>query len=192
MDLIIEDKRFENVHFTVKELPRARYENCTFVSCDFGGMDLSEYVFADCRFERSNFALSLIKNCGFRTVVFEHCKLIGLRFDLLNTFGLEFSFDHCILDLSSFSKLKIKGTHFTHCQLHDVDFGETDLSSALITNCDCQRTTFEFTNLEKADLRHTINLVIDPTKNRLKKAKLGLSALPGLVLEYGISIDYDC
>ena len=108
-------------------LTKGEYENCTFNSCNFSDANFSDYKFIDCTFNDCNLSLSKINNTAFRDVKFKDCKMLGLRFDTCNAFGISFSFDGCQLNHSSFYKMKIKKTVFKSSQLHEVDFAEADL-----------------------------------------------------------------
>ncbi|MGG7552402.1 pentapeptide repeat-containing protein [Chryseobacterium arthrosphaerae] len=78
---------------------------------------------------------------------------------------------------------------FINSKLIEVDFTECDLSHAVISNCDLSGATFDHSNLEKADLRTSVNYSIDPALNRLKKAKFSLSEVYGLLYKFDIEID---
>ena len=117
------------------------------------------------------------------------CKLLGLRFDECNPLLLSFSFQGCILNFSSFYKLKIKGTAFKDCKLEEVDFVESDLTNVRFENCDLTMASFENTTLSGADLRSARNFFIDPEKNKVKKAKFSLSGLEGLLDKYDIVVE---
>ena len=119
---------------------------------------------------------------------FKDCKMLGLRFDSCNPFGLSFSFDGCQLNHSSFYKTKIKKTVFSNSQLQETDFAEADLTGAVFDNCDLMNAVFDRTLLEKADLRTSYNYTIDPETNRLKKAKFSVSSIAGLLAKYDINI----
>jgi uncharacterized protein YjbI with pentapeptide repeats len=102
---------------------------------------------------------------------------------------LSFSFEGCILDYSSFSRLKIKGTIFNQCKMEEVDFVESDLTSASFHACDLTRASFEKSILIGADLRAANNYSIDPESTRISKAKFSLDGIPGLLDKYDIVIE---
>jgi fluoroquinolone resistance protein len=115
--------------------------------------------------------------------------MLGLRFEECNTMLLSFSFEKCILDMSSFFRLRLKGTHFDNCSLHEVDFAETDLSRCSFANADMQGAIFDNTILEGADLSAAFNFQMDPDANYLKKARFSSNNLGGLLTKYGIIIN---
>jgi uncharacterized protein YjbI with pentapeptide repeats len=84
--------------------------------------------------------------------------------------------------------MKLKGIKFSNCQLHEVDFSETDLAQASFQASDLTNALFDRSNLENADFRSASNYIIDPDKNKIKKAKFSISGIPGLLLKYGIQI----
>jgi len=165
------------------------YENCRFVNCNFSNTDLSKISFTACEFKGSNLSMAKLMNTGIKEVKFLNCKLLGLHFDTCNHILFQAYFDTCLLNLSSFYKLKIKKTTFTNCSLREVDFTETDLSGSLFNNCDLAGALFQSANLEKADLRSSYNYSIDPERNRINKAKFSLIGISGLLDKYDIEIE---
>ena len=93
------------------------------------------------------------------------------------------------MNLTSFYKLKLKGTRFKNCGLQEADFTDSDLSLVSFDNCNFERAIFEGTNLEKADFRTSFHYSIDPSVNRIKKAKFSQSGLAGLLDKYDIVIE---
>lgn len=119
----IQDKIFEkNDTPTIGE-----YENCTFNVCNLADNDLSGYIFTDCKFTSCNLSMAKLYKTAFRDCAFKDCKMLGLRFDTCNEFGLSFSFNGCQLNHASFYKSKIKKTVFKDSQLQETDFAEADL-----------------------------------------------------------------
>jgi len=113
----------------------------------------------------------------------------GLRFDTCNEFGLSFSFENCLLNHSTFYKVKIKKTNFKNTQLIETDFTECDLTGSLFDNCDLDRAIFANSILEKVDFSTSYNFSINPEINRIKKAKFSLATISGLLDKYDIEID---
>lgn len=170
-------------------LTKGEYESCIFNSCNFSESDLSEFKFIDCIFNACNFSLAKLNRTAFRDVEFKDCKMLGIRFDTCNEFGLAFSFDGCQLNHSSFYKTNIKKTVFKNSQLEETDFADTDLTGAAFDNCNLRQAIFDHTNLEKADFRTSYNYSIDPEINRINKAKFSISGVSGLLDKYDIDIE---
>ncbi len=185
-EIYITDKTFDRND----TLTKGEYENCIFSSCNFADSDLSEFKFTDCTFNSCNLSLAKLNKTAFRDIKFKDCKMLGLRFDTCNEFGLSFSFDGCQLNHSTFYKTKIKKTIFKNSQLQETDFSEADLTSAMFDDCNFERATFDQTILEKADLRTSYNYSIDPEINRIKKAKFSILGVAGLLEKYDIEIEH--
>jgi uncharacterized protein YjbI with pentapeptide repeats len=130
-----------------------------------------------------------ILETAFKSVKFKDCKMLGLQFEDCNDFLFAVDFDHCLLNISNFCKINLKGTRFQKCSLQEVDFTETDLSRAVLEECDLTDAIFDHTNLEKADLRTARNFSINPVNNRIRKAKFSVNGLPGLLGSYDIEIE---
>jgi fluoroquinolone resistance protein len=183
------DKSFDKVNFKEILLPKGEYENCVFVNCIFAEVNLSDYKFTACEFKGCDLSLANVSNTAFREVIFRGCKMLGLRFDSCNQFGLTFRFEDCVVNHSSFYKTKIKKTVFRNSQLQETDFTQCDLSGAVFEQCDLFNASFENTILEKSDLRTALNYSIDPETNRIKKARFSLHGIPGLLNKYDIVIE---
>jgi fluoroquinolone resistance protein len=185
----IQDKTFDGNDFSQIPLTKGEYENCIFTNCNFTDKDLSDFKFIDCTFKGCNLSLVKLNKTAFRDVKFKDCKMLGLRFDTCNEFGLSFSFDGCQLNHSSFYKIKIQKTIFKNSQLQETDFVDCDLNSSVFENCDLTRATFENANIEKADFRTSYNYSIDPEINQIKKAKFSILGVSGLLDKYDIDIE---
>jgi fluoroquinolone resistance protein len=183
------DKTFERNDFALNPLVKGEYENCLFINCNFTENNLSEFKFIKCIFRDSNLSMCRLNKTVFMDVEFKDCKMLGLRFDTSNEFGLSFLFDGCLLNHSSFYKMKIKKTVFKNTQLLETDFTETDLTGAIFDNCNLTSATFEHTLLEKADFRTSYNYSIDPEINRIKRAKFSILGVAGLLEKYNIEIE---
>ncbi|WP_340200787.1 pentapeptide repeat-containing protein [Ascidiimonas sp. W6] len=185
----IEDQNFEGVHFLETPLKATDYENCNFSNCNFSGVDLKKITFMDCVFNECDFSEANLKDTGLKTVLFENCKLMGLRFDLCDPFLLAFSFKDCLLQYASFYLLKIKGTSFVNCNLEKADFTAAILNKASFSNCNLNEAVFESTNLQKADFRTAFNFSMDPEKNNLKGTRFSKNNLSGLLERYQLTIE---
>ncbi|SHF41362.1 Pentapeptide repeat-containing protein [Mariniphaga anaerophila] len=184
-----EGKTFKNDDFENSHPLKGEYEDCRFLDCDFSNGDLSDCIFVDCEFLGCNLSLAKLTTTTFRDAKFKECKMLGLRFDDCNPFGLAFSFEDCILNHSSLFGIKIKKTIFKNTQLQEVDFTASDLTGSLFDNCDLARATFERTVIEKADFRTSYNYSIDPENNRVRKAKFSVRGIAGLLEKYDLNID---
>lgn len=185
----VEDQQFDGLEFDRKQFPQGDYEGCHFVNCNFGGADLSHYRFTECIFKASNLSNILAEQTSFNDVKFIECKMLGVHFDQCSEFLFSVFFQQCTLTLSSFYKRTLKKTTFHTTILHDVDFTDADLSASVFDDCDLLNAKFENTVLEKTDFRRAFNYVLDPSMNRIKKAKFSREGLAGLLARYDIIIE---
>jgi uncharacterized protein YjbI with pentapeptide repeats len=183
-----EDEVYEGINYAEKGLPKGGYETCTFVNCDFSNSDLSHISFADCEFKSCNWSMVNLAQATLNDVRFTDCKMLGLNYEQCSEYLFTVRFDNCVLNFSSFYKRVLKKTRFMDCTMQEVDFTDCDCSGSEFGNCDLKDAKFENTNLEKSDLSTAYNYTIDPTMNKIKKAKFSLAGLPGLLAGYDITI----
>lgn len=183
------DTNFEKIIHAETPMNKGEYENCHFINCDFSNADFSKFRFLDCEFQDCNLSLMKCHQAIFQDVIFEKCKMLGVRFDTCNEFGLHFSFEQCQLNHASFYQRKLKKISFSHCSLEEVDFSMSDLSQASFASCNLSKAVFEHTNLEKADFSSALNFSIDPEKNQVKGAKFSVWNLAGLLEKYQLKIE---
>src|ERR1017187_3912730 len=103
---IHDDKTFENIDYSEKQLFNREYNNCNFSNCNFQKAELKRDEFIDCVFNSCNFSLAALNDSGIKNVSFTDCKLMGIDFSKCNSFLFTVSFNNCILDYSSFAKKK--------------------------------------------------------------------------------------
>ena len=180
---------FTNIDYSVFPLQKGDYEDCTFVNCNFHNASLSGSSFAVCKFETCNLSMAKTTDTTFNGVKFIGCKLLGVRFDTCSKFLFSVGFQDCTLNFSTFYKMGLKKTVFKNSILQECDFTEADLSNAVFDNCDLLNTTFDGTNLEKVDFTTSRDFHIDPSKNKIKKAKFTLEGVSGLLHQYDIIIE---
>lgn len=176
----------ENQIFTqlkIEDMPKSPVEffNCQFNNCNFERMNFSDYVFDRCIFNGSNLALANVTNAKLMNVVFNDCKVEGVRFDQCDPFILEVYFDRCLLRNCSFSDLNMKKCKFENSQILESDFYKTKLMEASFQGSVLSRTVFAECDLTKADFQEATDFIIDPTINRLKKAVFSSNELAGLL-----------
>ena len=187
--IYIQDKTFDKTDVAANPLQQADYENCSFVNCDLSNSSLSGINFIECSFNGCNLSTTKLNKTAFRDTNFKDCKLMGLQFGTCEDFLFTVRFENCILNFSSFYKMKLKKLIFKNCNLTEVDFTEADLSAALFDHCDLAKTLFENTILEKADFRTSYNYSIDPEINKIKKARFSTPGIVGLLGKYDIEIE---
>lgn len=182
------DQTYEHFHASDKHFETGEYEACVFSHIDFGGANLTDFNFSGCVFEHCNLSGVRLDGAILRDCQFHHCKMLGLRFETCNTLIFSVSFADCLLDHSSFYKLKLKKMPLQRCSLKEVDFTEADLTEVKFLDCELLDALFDRSHLEKADFTTARHYRIDPNTNNIKKAKFSLDGLPGLLSSYNIEI----
>jgi len=79
-------------------------------------------------------------------------------------------------------------TAFVDCSLREADFTEADLTMAVFDKCKLYNAIFYHTMIEKTDFSTSINIILDPEKNRIKKARFSAEGALGLLAKYNIEI----
>lgn len=184
----IEEKTFDGVDFTETALERGEYENCLFRNCSFSGVNLSELHFVECKFVDCDMSMAKLTGTALRTIFFKGCKLLGLHFEDCNEFLFAVEFENCLLNHSSFFKLKMKKTIFRQSDLQHTDFTEADLTNAVFDKCNLYKAQFDRSILERTDFTTAENYSIDPVANKIKKAKFSIPGVIGLLDRYDIEI----
>jgi fluoroquinolone resistance protein len=182
-DTFLKDKKMK-----LAPLIPGHYEYGEFVRCDFSEMDLRGFSFTECEFIGCDMSNANIYGVGFRDVSFKECKMLGLDFEHCDAFGLGFTFEDGNLSYANFSGCKMKKMKFIRCKMNQCDFSRADLSESQFDVCDLGDATFFQSILESADLSTSFNFIIDPTQNRIRKMKIAMESLPGLVKCFGVEI----
>ncbi|GGW65163.1 uncharacterized protein YjbI with pentapeptide repeats [Winogradskyella epiphytica] len=185
---VIDNQTFSKQDYAKDDLLKAEYEDCTFINCDFNNSDLTSVAFLTCEFIDCNFSNANITQTTFNNVNFKGCKLLGVKFHRCNEFLLSFSCSDCLINFSSFYKVKLNQTKFYKCILHQVDFTDAQAKHAIFDDCDLSQSIFYNTNLEHADLSSAYNFSIDPSLNQIKNAYFSKSNLIGLLNAFKIRV----
>lgn len=188
MAVTFEGLTFEKENYTVDSLPKGDYDGCKFVSCDFSGSTLSIVNFVECTFEDCNLSNVDVKSTTFNDVVFEASKCLGVDFSQCNDFLMSFHFKNCQLDYCNFQRLNLSKTKFDSCSLIETDFTDSVLKQASFCDSDLKRAVFHNSNLEKCDFRNVKNLIIDPNRNKLKKAIFDQNSVRALLSNLDIVV----
>ena len=170
-------------------LGHLEFDEFRFVSCDFGGADLSGLRFANCLFEHCNLSGAKLAGTALQNVAFADCKLLGLQFTACRDMLFGVHFDRCQLRYASFAGRVMPGTRFVGCGLDDADWVDADLSGAVFQDCSLAGAVFQNTKLVGADFTSATGFTIDPEANALREARFTLPGLLGVVAKYGLVVE---
>lgn len=189
MDLpFITDKTFSKQDYRNKELPKAEYDSCSFINCNFSESYLSYVSFTDCEFLDCNLSGVKIKDTQFKDVLFKDCKLLGINFSECSDFLFSIKAEDSNFSFSTFLGKNLNKPLFKNCNLEQVDFTEAHLAYTIFQDCNLKHAIFDNSNLEHADLRTAILFNINPERNRLKNAKFSKEGALNLLYSYQIII----
>lgn len=187
-DATREDAVFEKTNpFTLGD--REGFDGCTFKDCDLSGAELGGQELVDCRFVGCNLSNARLGGATLNGVAFAGCKLLGVDFAACNRLLLRLEFSDCKLDYAGFRHLDLRRARFERCGLVDADFSEANLAGVKLADCDLAGARFSRTNLERADLTTARNYVLDPTVNKVRKARFSLPDVLGLLEGFDIVVD---
>jgi uncharacterized protein YjbI with pentapeptide repeats len=184
----IYDSEFTNIIYEENAIRYKEYEECIFRNCDFSACDFTGVMFVECTFFDCNFKDTKINYVSLREVQFIKCNFTAVNFAMTDQVIYNFNFTDCLLDYAQFYALKLKKMHFINCSMVAVDFMGSDLSEVLFDNCNLRRSVFIDTKLEKADFYTSYDYIIDPEKNKVKKAVFSSDGLKGLLKKYDIVV----
>ena len=169
-------------------LKDANYEGETFEREAFIGVDASRAKLLECTLKSCTFSSVKVDDAVLQ-VHFVDSKIEGVNFFTAKHSLIELEFTNCVVRHASFASLKLKGLKFTKCELHGIDFADADLTKASFKESSFEDCVFKNTNLREADFRSARGYQIDPTLNRMSKAKFSTPEVLGLLASFGIEID---
>jgi len=183
------EKEFQNISLPKQDLNNKEFSNCTFKKCDFNGCKFSGSVFIDCSFQDCNLSNIKVDICSFQNVLFKNCKLLGVIFATINAFLIDWKFNACRIELCDFGGLDMRNSKFFECAIRETDFINSNLAGSDFGNSDLRSSKFQNTNLEKVNFVGAKNYYIDPTQNKLKKAKFSQPEVLFLLAGFDIEIE---
>ena len=186
------EQSFKSLQLEGDVLEGKTFEACTFENCHLVETDFKNCQFVECEFVHCNLSNAKIRNCTFNEVVFDNCKLIGINWTEIKwplvQLNSPFKFYNANLDDCSFFQLEISELTLQACSAKRVDFRESNLSHSLLIETNFEGALFQATNLESSDFSEAVNYVIDPTQNKIRKAKFTLPDAMNLLLPFEIEV----
>jgi len=189
---VIKKNEFENVTFKDLQLSEAdlaskTFDDCVFMDCEFIDCSFRSVIINNCEFRNCNLSNLALTNSKMGEVLFTECKLVGLNFSSCKKLLFSIKLDRCISHMCNFSGLKMIELSFRSSEFQDCDFYEAILTGTDFSYCNLKGSLFENCDLSEADFRIATNYAIDPTQNKLKRARFSmpevLSFLAPLELE---------
>ncbi len=170
------------------EFSKKQMSSCTFKNCDLSHANFSESSLEDCVFIETNLSLVNFENSHLQNIKFIDCKILGINYTKANQFGLDISFENCVIKNCNFCHMSLKKTKFEDSEIIETDFIGTNLCLANFKKVKFRDVSFNNTNLEKADFRNALGYSINPYTNVIKKAKFSLPEAVNFLNHLGIDL----
>lgn len=98
-------------------------------------------------------------------------------------------YNTCRMDLSNFFNVDLTQSHFIECSLVEADLCGANLKGVTMTSCKLAGALFDQTNLEKADLSGSTDLLINPSANKITGMRIDPDQLSRLLAGYQLKIN---
>lgn len=167
------------------------FEDCQFQRCRFPSSTFRGCAFVNCAFESCDLSLLKVPGSRLTSARFSDCKLIGVDWcEASSLSGLTTSMDftRCVLSYAFFVKLDLTGARFEECEAREADFTGATLQRASFVRSDLEGAKFLETDLREADFTGAHGYIIDPTRNKVKKARFALPEAIGLLKVFGVVV----
>ncbi len=170
-DLTLSKCTFENVDFSLAELPGLHATHCKFINCKFVQANLQEAALANTIFYRSstktifwraNLRSASFSECDLRLCDFERADLYRAEFDQVNALGTNFfmaRFDNAVKITNSFLRYAVfTGANLEKCVLTNnvfiqAIFQGAKLAGANLLGCDLSGVTWRYADVKGVDVR---------------------------------------
>jgi uncharacterized protein YjbI with pentapeptide repeats len=180
------------MHTTEDDLPEleagCEVENICYRGLDINGISLAESKIIDCEFIDCSLNSLDLRDAVIQAA-FLSSKIQGINFFVAKRALLSLTFKNCLVRYSSFAELVLPGITLEHCTLEQIDFADAKLIGAKFNNCTFADCTFKNTDLSKADFRSARGYDIDPTLNKIAKARFDLPEAVSLLSRFNIRLD---
>jgi fluoroquinolone resistance protein len=164
----LEEETYKGLELIGTDLRRGKIVDCVFDDCILNAVDLTD----------TNLQAS-----------FRNCKIQGINFFTAKRTFLSLKFERCLIRYSSFAELTLNSVNFENCILEHVDFADAKLVAAKFNGSTFNECVFKNTDLSKADFRDSRGYSIDPTLNKLTKARFDLPEAVSLLATFNIRLD---
>jgi fluoroquinolone resistance protein len=186
---------------------RESFDDETFDGFDLARADLSDKVFAGCRFRnvklpesrwrRARLEGCVLEGCdltrlapaelALRGVQFTRCKMMGIDWTSVGAYP-DLSFADCNLDYCSFTSVRVRKIPFVRCSLVEANFVDADLTEARFDTCRLTGARFERCDLRKASFTGSQDLLLDPATNQVRGASIPFESALLLAASFGFKV----
>ncbi|MBL8685127.1 MAG: pentapeptide repeat-containing protein [Myxococcales bacterium] len=190
--LIERSIELDELHFANVDLRRVSFAHRTLSRCTFSAVSLQESLWAgalieDCSFVDCDLAGARLAATRLRDATFRRARLMGVDFSTIGEFPA-FSLDECDVQLATFVGLTLRKLRCRSCRVTDATFERCDLAQSDFRESDLRGTRFERCDLTRADLSTATGVMIDPTQNKVKGAKISRDSAALVAAHFGFVV----
>jgi uncharacterized protein YjbI with pentapeptide repeats len=128
-----------------------------------------------------------VAQVSFLGVTFRRSKLLGVDFSEASS-NPTFTFEACNLEYATFQKVNLRKTYFIDCKLTESTFNECDLVDTDFSHSELSGATIDQCVLTRANFTTAGGVFIDPTRNRVKDARVGVDGAAGVAMSFGMVV----
>jgi uncharacterized protein YjbI with pentapeptide repeats len=180
---------FEGVVFTESDLGDKSFEDAVFTDCRFADITLAGTIFISCEFNRCEFVLARLENCSLNGTLFKECKIMGIDFSKCSDFAFSPEFNGCLIKNCAFIDKDLRKTRVSGCRLIESDLFGCDFREADFSGTSFEDVTIRESDFRKADFRSARGYSIDPSGNRIAKARFSLPEAESFLLFLDICLE---
>jgi fluoroquinolone resistance protein len=182
-----EDESFEGIDVAGVDLGGKEFFRCTFRN---GRLQETRWPGArleDCLFQTCDLTGAQPKKLALRGVKFQGSKLMGIDWTEAGA-NPTVEFSDCSLRYCSFVGNNLRATPFRRCAMAEAAFSDVSLVKAIFDECDLAGARFEGCDLAGADFTRSQGVFFEPTKNRVKGARIPLETAALMAMSFGLVV----
>ena len=185
-----EDHTFEGIEAPGADLSNKEFTRCTFRHCKLQESSWASSQLEECAFEDCDLTNLHPKGIKLRGVEFTRSKLLGVDWAMAVAHPVV-GFTDCNMRYQLFVTTKLKNTRFVRCSLVECTFVDADLAKTTFTECDLAQSVFERCDLSGADFCTSRAVYFDPTKNKIKGARISVQTASLIAQAMGLRVIED-
>ena len=169
--------------------------NITFEACDFRNFAaasgaMTKCRFYECRLYDCDLSAVDLTDSKFSDVEFHDCKLQGVDWSstAVSRLGAGLKFYRSNMKYSVFMQMNLRESVFEEVDLTESDFTDSDLRQSRFTGAVLSGARFSRADLREADLRNSVDYVIDFRATDLRNAKVSLPDAAALLAGIPVTV----
>lgn len=184
---LFEDEEISGLDLSQVSLSDKQFVGCTFFRSNLNEARLAGVRLSDCTLEDCDMTAVRPQGMKAQEVRFVRCKMVGVEWTELAAFPLV-EFHECLLRYAMFLALDLRRTPFLKCDVREGSFVRVDLTEADFEGTNLTGTSFEQCQLRKADFTEAIGAFLNPSKNRVKDARISMESAALLAIALGMHV----